>query len=244
MKKIYSFQVNQKTEVEEPKTAIVDGKEFSRPEKVTKEVPKTFVLKKPSRIQFDEAELFHGSVWSDSLKHGMLTEQLLFKRYADDGGIFSKEAMEKRKALVAELGVAQREYEQLEVTAEKTEELKAKIEVVFKKIAGIREQLINYEQIEQSLYQNTAEARARAKTTIWWVLQLAYKEDGEKTVPLFGDGSYEDRLKVYDEYNEGEDIFWIEVVQRFLFYTTLYLSGRGKTDADFKEVEKLFKVEA
>jgi len=242
MKKVYQFSVNQKKTVEEKKEVEVNGEKLTKTEQVVKEIPRNFFLKKPNRSLWDQAELIHGIAWSEALKAGMLTEQLLFKKYSDEGGIFSRASIEKRKELVKELGLQQREYERLEAQ-EKTEDIKKQIDDVFKKISDIREELIQYEQVEQSLYQNTAEARARAKTTIWWVLQLAYKDEDGKISPLFGDGSYEDRLKVYDEYNEGEDPFWVEVVQRFLFYVTFYLSGRGKTEEDFKEIDKLFKVE-
>jgi len=244
MKKVFTFSVNEKQEVEEKKEVEVNGEKLTKTEKVTKEVPKTFFIKKPTRILWDDAELYSGSVWSESLKRGMLTEQLLFKRYANEGGVFSDAATQKRKELAGDLSNEKREYQRLEATPEKTEEIKQKIEESLKKIAAIRDELINYERVEQSLFQNTAEARARAKTTIWWVLQLAYQEVDGKETPIFGNGSYEDRLKVFDEFEEKEDPFWTEVIQRFIFYITFYMTGRGKTEADFKEIEKLFKVDA
>jgi hypothetical protein len=242
MKKVYNFKVNKKEEVEEQKEVEVEGKKFSRPEKVTKEVPKPFFIRKPNRSLWDQAELFNGSVWAESVKHGMLMEQMLFKRFKDDNGYLAKTDNKRRAELIGILGDKHREYEKLEIK-EKTPEVESQIKELLQEIGVVRDELVKYEQIEQALFQNTAEARAKAKTTIWWVLHLAYQEENGKVSPVFGEGDYDEKLKKYDELEESEDAFWSEVLQKFIFFTTFYLSGRAKGEEDFKKVEEVFRAE-
>ena len=60
---------------------------------------------------------------------------------------------------------------------------------------------------EDSLYEETAENRARNKVILWWMLHLAHAEQEGKDVEFFGSGDLEGKLKIYDEIDEGEDIF-------------------------------------
>ena len=88
MKIIYDFTIPREEEVEETVTSKNDkGEEVKTTKKTKKSVDKTFVLKKPGRKLYDEAELFYGVKLSEGIKAGLLTRALLAKRF--NNGIVS-----------------------------------------------------------------------------------------------------------------------------------------------------------
>ena len=90
--------------------------------------------------------------------------------------------------------------------------------------------------MEDSLYEETAESRARNKVILWWMLHLAYSEEGEKETEFFGKGSFEDRLERYDEIDEGEEFFEIVVARKFAYYVSFWFVGRPNTQKEFQEM--------
>ena len=57
---LYTFTINKETEVEKREKSTKDGKDIETVEKVKETAPVEFLLQKPTRKLFDEAELFYG----------------------------------------------------------------------------------------------------------------------------------------------------------------------------------------
>ena len=89
---------------------------------------------------------------------------------------------------------------------------------------------------EDTLYEETAESRARNKVILWWVLNLAYSEAGGKESGFFGDGDLESKLEKYDSIDEGDDIFDLVVARKFAYYVSFWFVGRPNTQAEFQEM--------
>ena len=68
------------------------------------------------------------------------------------------------------------------------------------------------------------------------MLHLAYAEEGDKEVPFFGEGKYEDKLDKYDEIDEGEDIHDIVVARKVAYYVSFWFVGRPNTQKEFQEM--------
>ena len=99
-----------------------------------------------------------------------------------------------------------------------------------------RRTLRDLQLMEDGLYEETAESRARNKVILWWMLNLAYDEKGEKETPFFGEGSFEERLERYDEIDEGEDIFEIIVARKIAYYVSFWFVGRPNSQKEFQEM--------
>ena len=86
---------------------------------------------------------------------------------------------------------------------------------------------------KESLFDNTAETRARNKVITWWILFLScYEKNGEKQ-PFFGEGNYETRMNKYDEIFESEDPHMIKVANAFIYFISFWYVGRAATKEDF-----------
>ena len=90
---------------------------------------------------------------------------------------------------------------------------------------------------QSSLFEQTAENRARNKTILWWTLQLSYLEDekGELTAVFPQDG-YNEKLARYDEMEESEDSFEEELISKLLYYVSFWYVGKVNSEDDFKKL--------
>ncbi len=227
LKFIYKFQAMRPQEVEKTETEMRDGQEIKIVKKVKEEVAHNFGLLKPGRSMKEEAEIFHAGLMNEYvISRGLMTRQQLIKRYANDGGSMS-EPEKKRYAEL--LTLALKEEENLERAQINLESLKE--DEKLKKIGEITQRLISarvgLQDIiagQNNLYQHTAETKAEEKTIFWWALKLAYTERNGVWEPLFGSGSITERVAKYDEMEESEESFNIEVIKRFLWLVRLNLS--------------------
>ena len=239
MKKLYEFTVskkdvvNEKTESENEK-----GEKVTVEKEVEKLVPHKFFLRKPTRSMYDEAELFYGVKLAEGVKAGLLNHALLAKRYNNDGGIYSEDQKDDFANTYFELLHDQTEYQQLAIKGEERDDKESKeFEELEKKLSMNRRKLQAYEAEKASLFDQTAETRARNKTVFWWVLSLSYKEEesGENN-PVFGTGSFDEMLTRYDEMEDSDDPYFEELIQRLVYYISFWYSGRASTKEEFDEL--------
>jgi hypothetical protein len=241
MKKLYEFSINKEVEVKETTNEKNEkGEEIQVSKNVKKELPQKYFIKKPNRGLFDEAELFYGVRLSEGIKAGLLTRALLAKRFTNDGGIFSEIDKEQYTSLYLKLFQLQNEFQRLSVK-EKSKEEELQYNNLIKDIAESREKIQDYEFAQASLFDQTAENRARNKTIMFWVLNLSYKEnDNGAFSPVFGDGAFEDKLKEYDRLEETSDPFFEKLCQKLVLLISFWYMGRASTQEEF---EKLFNLE-
>ena len=101
-----------------------------------------------------------------------------------------------------------------------------------------RRELQEFELAQQSLFDQTAEVRAKNQAIMWWLLSLGFFEEDGKDLPVFGEGDYEDRLVRYDEYEDLDDPFWNEAVKKLAFFVSFWESGQAASREDFDEIAK------
>jgi hypothetical protein len=122
----------------------------------------------------------------------------------------------------------------------RTEEEKQEVQNVIVKINLSREKLQRYEMAQANLFEQTAENRARNKTIMWWVLQLSLIQGEDKKLKeLFKEGSYDAKLKVYDEIEESESGVEKIALQKLLYLISFWYIGRAASQEEF---EKLLNV--
>ena len=230
MKIIYDFTLTKEEEVEEKVVSQdSEGKEITTIKTVKKPVDKTFVLKKPGRKLYDEAELFYGVKLSEGIKAGLLTRALLAKRFNNDGGVLSEGEKDKFSELYMGLFEKQSRFQMLEDKKNRSSEEHEEREGILEELGRNRQELQEFEMAQASLFDQTAENRARNKTILWWVTQMSYEKIGDKYKEIFGDGEYENRIGVYDAMEELEDDHIEELLTQLSYYVSFWYITKPTT---------------
>ena len=249
MKKLYKFQMTQ--EVEEKEVVVTkddDGNEVRTTKPVKQNKSRSFFLRKPTRKMYDEAELYYGVKLSEGIKAGMMTRALLAKRFDNDGGILSDEDKKRYSALYFTMFELQNEYQRLSLIdkVKRTEEENSRYNDIVRALIDTRERIQDFESAQSSIFDQTAENRARNKTIMWWTLMLAFesieKEDGDAfDAAYFGEGDVEDRLDQYDKIEEAEDQddFSANVMRKFAYFVSFWYVGKAATAEEFETLAQM-----
>lgn len=241
MKKLYTFTLNKEIEIEEPQISKNDkGEEIKLLVKVKKQEPHTYFISKPTRSLMEGAEIFFASVVSKCISQGILSVSLLQKRVLNDGGILSNEQKKNYEDLYNKLFEKQSTHKNLLAKIDATEEDKIETEKVFKEIVDTLTEIQNLEtQTGNNLYQNTAENIARNRCAIFWTLNLSYKEENGKEIPIFSGKTYEEKLVSYDKLEEDGNEFDIKLISKLFLVTSLWYLGKAETQQDFDILLKM-----
>jgi len=240
---LHEFEVDRtvKEEVSE------DGKdEKGEAVKITKTIdkktPTKFFLKRPNRRLYEDADLFYGVRLSEGIKEGLLTKSLLAKRFSNDGGTMSESEKDDYATTYEKLTNAENKIQRLQINLEKIpeKEKREKLQALMKEALELRYDLQSIENEQSSLFDQTAESRAKNKTILWWVLFLSFMDEEGERVPVFGDGVYEEKLAKYDEYEDDDDLFWNEAIRKLAYYVSFWESGQVESEEDFKTIDKMF----
>jgi hypothetical protein len=239
MRKIYTFTLNTVQKIEETEITKDDkGNDIKTIKLVNKKVKKNYFFARPSRSRQDETELFRAQKESEFLRKNILSIGQVYKKNFDENSLLTKDQTEKYDKLRSEFVKLQTDYYKIiEKEEEKrTEDEKKNIEEITKKMSDLIAEMQPFEDINSSfnnLYNNTAEILARNQSTRYLTLFAAYEDIDGKHIPLFGDGTYEDRLKKYDEIEEGEDKFMYSLIIRFMFIANFYYMNKAEKQEDY-----------
>jgi hypothetical protein len=240
MKTMFEFDIYQEKEIEKVDVSTNEkGEEVKVTSKVKTTVPVKLAIKKPTRSLFDEAELFYGVKLSEGIKAGLLTRALLAKRFNNDGGVLSDEEQKEYNELYIEFFNLQSEFQKLSIKEEsiRSDEEKENLKTVIAKMNDARERLQKYEMAQANLFEQTAENRARNKTIMWWVLQLSLIQgDDKKFKELFNEGSYEEKIKRYDEIEESDSNLEKLALQKLLYLISFWYIGRAASQDEFEKL--------
>ena len=233
MKKLYEFTVTKVEDVIKKETSTNEkGDKVTTEKAVEEKVKHGFFLRKPTRALYDEAELFYGIELSKGIKAGLLTKALLAKRYENDGGSLSDGEIERYGNLYLDFYKRTDDYQRLVIKGEDnlTDSDKEEMGRLEVELQDTRSTLTQFEMEQQSLYEQTAEVRARNKTILWWILQLSYGDDGKSYFP---GKTFDERLISYDDKSEEEDVFINTVIQRLTYFVSFWFVGRAATQEEF-----------
>jgi hypothetical protein len=245
MKWLHQFEVT-KTEKEKvtEKDKNSEGEDIEITKTVDKKVPVKFAIRKPNRRMYEDADLFYGIKLSDGIKQGLMTKTLLAKRFINDGGTMSEAEKDDYATAYEELTESENKIQRLQINLEKLPEKEKtdKLRDELKKALELRYSLQNIENEQSSLFDQTAENRAKNKTVLWWVLYLSYMEKDDSFIPVFGeaDSTYEEKIEKYDEYEDQDDLFWNESIRKLAYYVSFWESGQVESEEDFKSVDEMF----
>lgn len=250
MKRLFEFTVSKKEKVSRTvKDVNKEGQEIDVLKQVEEDTPYTFFIRKPNRKMLDEGELQYGVALAEAIRAGMITRPLLSKRYTQDGGILADFQSKALEELTGDLRTNYEKQEQIESISlnKRSEEQIKKLETLKDEVKPLSEILRRYNMAEESLFDDTAESRARNKAILWWIINLGYaeKKEGGKTseVPFFEGESYEDKLDRYDEIMDSEDLFLGQVTTEFSYNVSLWYYARPNSKEQFEDMLKRIKEE-
>lgn len=256
LKTLYVFEVLVPQEVteREPQTNEA-GETLIVEKKVKKDVPRRVSLRKPTRALLDDAELYFNVLVSKGIQAGLMSRALLAKRFNNDGGVLSDPEKQAYAQAYYELEVKEREFVRL--TGLKDEQTRnaeenERVKTLTKEIGLLRRNLQDLEIAQLSLYDITAESRARTKTILWWVLHLTYMEKlgaTDEWEPLFKGETVDELMNHYDAIEEGEGLddaqkeFYYRAIRRAAAATAFWFYGRASKQEDFASLEEQINQE-
>jgi len=228
---LHSFEVEKTQKVKETTTEVNEaGEEIQITKEVEKKVPHKFYILKPNRKIQDEASVFYSVKVSEGIKLGLVTKNYLLRKFQQDGILASEDekkihADNYSKAIGIEIELEKIKQDSTLSQAEKdlkNETLNTEYQVL--------RQIFASENVQDSLFDNTAEKRASDALNLWFVLNLLYQgEEGSQTC-LFGDGSFDQKVQRLAQIEESGDEFLSGVVEKGGFLIGQLNSGVPKED--------------
>lgn len=175
-------------------------------------------IKYPTRSQLNDADMFYSIRLSKYIKDGLLTSEQVQKRQMDVGGTFTEEQQKlysKLQVLLAEkremlLRLLTRPIEQL------SEDEAERKKILSEDIAILIGQIQEFEFIRNSIFEHTANAKARNDVVLWWILNLAQSTpvvDGkeEEFKPMFSGEGFDGKKMALEQLQDEEDPLLLQI---------------------------------
>lgn len=241
LKFLYETTVNKLVEENVTEKRTEGGSEISVTKKVKKLKPIKLAIIKPNRRLGEQADIFLAKTIGFFVKEGLLSYAQVAKRYNNDGGALSDPEKKRLEGLREEaIALEKRYFELAPSTDDKDTTEKQKI---LENLNKLNEEVAEVQDSYSNLFDNTAEVKARNRLIDWWTLNLAYiDEDGQGYKPLFGDGNYDAKLLKYDDIEDLEDPFLLDVIQRVGYLVSFWFAARAVVSKfDFVGTEKVYQ---
>ena len=259
-RELYSFNIDIEREEEKEITKEVrrKNKDTGKMEKIEQteirtvmaKVPVRVFLRKPSRTQIEDGDMFY-SIWLNKfIKMGLLTRAMLAKKQVDIGGTLNEDDKMNYARLYLQLFEKQQNIirysakDHSEMSADEQERLRSAVS----DLAVIRKQLADFEAAQASIFDHTADVKARNKTITWFLLHLAFFQEGEGETeevdqrPMFSGTDYDQRYKSYQEADENQNEIFLKSIDKLSTVATIwYMSGvqeQGEFDAVLNQINE------
>jgi len=200
-------------------------------------ISKKFALLKPNRRLREDGELFYAAETSRFAKAGVLPKAAWGTILSNGGGSISDQEREQYGNLLLKFRDLSFELQSILIKgeSERSDAEKLRSDELINNLDDIRREIQNFEASQISIFENTAEAKARNRTILWWVMNLSYEKDGDNYKPIFKGENFEEKLLQYDSFEEEENKyeFLLGVIRRITYLVTLWFLGRVDTVEDF-----------
>jgi hypothetical protein len=229
---LYNFDVEKTQKVKETvaeKDATGNDIEVSR--EVEKKIPNKFHILNPTRKIQDDASIFYSVKVSEGIKLGLVTKSYLMRKFQQEGVLPNAEdkkihAENYSKAIKLEVDMETIKQNVSLSDAEKD----LQISPLKSEYQELRTKIFDYENLNSSLFDNTAEKRASDLLNLWFVLHLLYAEKDGSQSCLFGDGSFDQKLDRLNAIEDSGDEFLTSVLEKGAFLIGRLNSGSSKED--------------
>ena len=212
------------------KETVTKDEKGSDVKTITKETvvkPVKVVVAMPTRVLQEEAEMVYASTLSNLINKNINTKFTLRQK------LFGP--------LLREVEMLQQEYIELTKTEEKdlSEKEKARLVTLNTEFGEKFKEMLSQEEAHQLLFNQTAEAIADNRLTVFWALHLAYLEENGKLESFFEGKTFEDKLKNYDKIEGAANEFEMKVIKIISQVVGLWLRGYANTQ---DAIDKALKV--
>lgn len=199
-----------------------------------------FAILKPNRRLREDGELFFASETSRYAKAGVLPKAAWNTILANGGGTISEEQREHYGKILIDFRDKSYDIQALLIKSDgnRTDEDKKKLDDLTASLNEIRQEIQTFESSQVNIFENTAEAKARNRAILWWVANLAFKQVDGNFVPFFNAPTFEEKLDQYDEIEQSDNPFLLDVLRRITYLITLWFLGRAETTEDFAQLDK------
>ena len=202
-----------------------------------------FGLKKPTRTEAEDVEIFSAAILSKFMARGVQTRAAVDKYYEDNcDGVMTKD--DEKKVIKLRQELLQKEDELLSNVGDKNKEKRIEL---YNEITELTEKIRNFNEYYSSIYDNTAEIKARNKAIDYCFLNFSLIDDA-LLFPVDEDNDQKRMLEQFDLMEEkSEDEQWQEVFDKLIFLFTIWFMGAAETEKEFdqfyerhfgKEIEK------
>lgn len=259
---LYSFSINIEKEVEEEveKKSRKKNKETGKTEVVTttsiktvkKEVPYNIYIKKPNRTELEDGDMFYSLELNKYIKMGLLTKAMLAKQYGNQGGVWSEKEQKIYSELLYKMHSKQLEVQQFSLLGDNgklSTRQKDKLETAVKELAEIKKDLTEYEMIQNSLFDHTADVKARNRAIMWYILHMTYFTEGDEDDPVFEDFfeglDFQEKYNDYQEKEDEQDPLYSAAIDKISSIMTIwYISGTQDKEGVENILKEMKSIEA
>ena len=229
---LYNFDVEKTQKVKETIPEKDDaGNDIEVTREVEKKIPNKFHILNPTRKIQDDASIFYSVKVSEGIKLGLVTKSYLMRKFQQEGVLPNAEdkkvhAENYSKAIKLEVDMETIKQNVSLSDAEK----ELQISPLKSEYQELRTKIFDYENLNSSLFDNTAEKRASDLLNLWFVLHLLYAEKDGSQSCLFGDGSFDQKLDRLNAIEDSGDEFLTSVLEKGAFLIGRLNSGSSKED--------------
>jgi len=196
----------------------------------TFKTPVDFVIKKPTRRIINEAEAQYAIELSNNIKKGIVTKNMMVKKYADTGGALTEDETKDMVRKLQRSNELANKIQLLSVTEKDNKEI---LELE-SELLVLRKELVDIEVSLQGVYEHTADARAERSMLLWYVVQLCKKLKGDEEIDFFKGVLLEDQIEDLYEKDEGGSKQEQEALAIFMAATSYWFYN---SDANQEDIE-------
>lgn len=198
-----------------------------------------FYLLKPGRIVRQEGEIEYAKQLAFFVKKGLLPRAAWNTILQNLGGTVSEKELEEYAGWRAKRWENEIKLGKLNLKSELSEKEQKEKDFLATEDSDLREKIQSFELNQIYVFENTAEAKARNQTILWWLTKLSYKTTTDGIVQFFEGETFEDKLDFYDSFSSQTDEgqYLIKIAQKFNYFITLWFLGRISTYEQFAEVD-------
>lgn len=212
-----------------------------------------FAIKKPSRRDLENGDMFYAVELSKLIKKGVLTKAQIAKNYSETGGIWTEEEQKLYAETYKAWLEAQSELTKLQSDLvlnqdDPNAEVPDKLAEVQQKVWSLYFALQEFESKQSSIFDQTADVIARNRTVLYYIVNLLHTvdiaEDKEpKYTKFFNEASLDESLDRYDEILESDDKHFIMALNKAALFVSFWHSGKAVTEEDFSILEGILTPE-
>jgi hypothetical protein len=203
----------------------------------TSEEKLNLALLKPNRKLKEDGELFYAKEVSRFAKAGVLPKAAWGTILSNGGGSISEKEREIYGEFLLKFRDASFELQSIliKTESERSEAEKKRSDEIIIELDEIRKEIQNFESSQVAIFENTAEAKARNRTILWWLLFTSYIEKNGEYVQFFDGEAFDEKLNSYDIFEDlnKEDSTNLIAIRRLTYLITLWFLGKAETEEDF-----------